>query len=373
MTRSDSTAITKSSKFIEKPKKRVNQIFATINERGVAQHEHDLLKRTISANRAQIEGNLGTAEYLRKFGDKNLSPNQKIDIVLDRTRKIQDLIDEGAKTTKNIQTGVENYKPPRYERRLSGVEAQRSRALELDRSRFDEGLRRIKKKPGPPTKREDDFFNFGLIKIDKTKLSNDTVSLTLASTGKKPAGALTNKRNISPEFKDVILQLINGEKTVDVRDLNNTDIQYIRNLINRSGLSVNVITDREPIIEKEEPKRNITSSITKTEDTDISSREALKALIQKAKEAEAKEAEEAEIEKVKKELEDVPILEGKGFTKNINRVVHRFDLLAGQIMSGNDSNEVRNELSKVINILVKNRALSVNKAIKITKQLIRNI
>jgi len=149
------------------------------------------------------------------------------------------------------------------------------------------------------------WLDFGRFKIDQKKLiENNEMSVRFRDTIDKPRN-FKNKRNVSLNFKNIILNLVRGVKNVDISALNAHEKKYIKDFLKAS-----------------ETGRSST---------------------------------------------------GGAIMNDVEDVVHRYDLLVGEIRAGNDSRKVRNELSNIINELVKKGVLTVSKAIQITKQLIADI
>jgi len=67
------------------------------------------------------------------------------------------------------------------------------------------------------------------------------------------------------------------------------------------------------------------------------------------------------------------VITGGSICCSVMELTHRFDLLSGEIQAGNDSDSVKNELSQVINELVKKNALTVTQAVKYSKAFITDV
>ena len=138
---------------------RKNHILDTVNERAKAQNEHDKLKRLMSANRAQQLQNEPLEEFFLNLEDKDEQFNQKFEELIERNRALQEALDISEETVQNRLAENPKYKPPRYEKRVSGVVAMRRQAEKDKQERYEEKLRRRKprkdkgKKRGPRTKK----------------------------------------------------------------------------------------------------------------------------------------------------------------------------------------------------------------------------
>lgn len=64
---------------------------------------------------------------------------------------------------------------------------------------------------------------------------------------------------------------------------------------------------------------------------------------------------------------------GGGLVDDIKTLTHKFDVLVGEISAGNNSKEILNELSEIINGLVQKGVLSVKQAIAYSKKFIMDI